>query len=115
MARMNIAELEAHIAKLGVEGGHIQKRIERLQAMQAPNAEQLKLLQEQLVRLETLITLAQDHLKEKNERKGQWDMGQRPQRPFGGHFGTGGGGGGGGSRYSGGGGRGGPSRGRPRW
>ncbi len=121
MAKMNITQLEEHIAKLTAESGHLEKRIERLAKLQPPNEQQTSLLRGQLSRLQTLIGLAQQHLKDKHERKGQWDMGQRPQRGFDSGFGGSrpSGGYGGGSRpsggYGGGGGRGGPSRGRPRW
>lgn len=73
IGRMNIADLEAHIARLKTEAGHLERRIGHLAVLQPPREEQVAQLQAQLARLHKLVGLAEDQLKIKHQRKQEWE------------------------------------------
>ncbi len=100
--RMNSAELTEHIKALEVEAGHIRAKLEKMAAKEPVDEAHVKLLKEQLARLEALGNIAKERI-----ASGQADRRTpSPSRGYSSDGGSRGYGGGGPSRgYSGGGGR----------
>lgn len=96
IARMNIADLEAHIARLKTERERLGVRVENLAKVEPPRPDKVKELQASVERLDVLIKLAEERLVEKNKRKADWEAGGGQSRGGGRRGGFGGGGGGGG-------------------